>query len=291
MIFDLEESPVFEVIQNNGCLEFLDEGAGTTKNLQVKHLFNRAGSITIGTEDAPYEGTAQITLHGEKENAYVVFDKAIEAGNKAISNTGLIKMYGQQRTARTRLVETANPGDTSIWVPDDEDLGWVQGDFIGLAPTNFIREELDYAEIDSYDASTGEIVLKEALLFRHFGYQTSTEDMYGVDIRGEVALLSRNIKIVGTDVQSWGGQVVTSDNMFDLDDEGEHRKGQMFLDNVEFKNCSQMDSWKAAIRFENALSLKSSVSNCAFHHGLSFGAQVVNSANIEFNNNVWFDFM
>jgi len=57
----------------------------------VKHLFNRAGKITIGeSEEEPYLGTARITLMGEKENAYISVGSAYETGNKAITNTGII---------------------------------------------------------------------------------------------------------------------------------------------------------------------------------------------------------
>ena len=179
MIFDLEDSPVYEVIQNNGCLEFLDEGAGTSKNLNVKHLFNRAGKITIGAGiEFPYQGNAKITLHGEKENAYIVFDRAVEAGNKAISNTGQIQMFGTNRPSRTRLARTAQAGATEIYVETSEDLGWVQGDKLGLAPTNYINTELDYVEIDSYDFATGKIELTEPIFFRHYGRSESTKEMY-----------------------------------------------------------------------------------------------------------------
>jgi len=39
-------------------------------------------------------------------------------------------------------------------------------------------------------------------------------------MRGEVLLLSRNIKVVGEDIESWGAQVVTSDTI-EFDSEGE----------------------------------------------------------------------
>jgi len=85
-------------------------------------------------------------------------------------------------------------------VDTDIDLEWVQGDQIGLAPTNFIRTELDYSEIQSYNPTTGEIILVEPLLFRHFGNSESTDSLYDIDIRGEVVLLSRNVQIFGEDV-------------------------------------------------------------------------------------------
>jgi len=58
-------------------------------------------------------------------------------------------------------------------------------------------------------------------------------------MRGEVLLLSRNIKVVGQDIESWGAQVVTSDTVeFDSEGEMKTRAGHSIIDNVEFFNCS-----------------------------------------------------
>ena len=37
------------------------------------------------------------TLFGEKESDHIVYDNAIEAGNKVIANVGTIKMFGKPR--------------------------------------------------------------------------------------------------------------------------------------------------------------------------------------------------
>lgn len=62
------------------------------------------------------------------------------------------------------------------------------------------------------------------------------------------------------------------------------------MDNVEMYNCSQIDTMKAAIRFEGVTTLSSSVSNSTFHNGLGWGASLVNSANIFMQDNIWFNF-
>ena len=66
-------------------------------------------------------------------------------------------------------------------------------------------------------------------------------------MRAEVMLLSRNIKIKGNDTDAWGCQIVTSDF---VEANKEQRVGRTIMDNVEIYNCSQYDTWKAAIRFE-----------------------------------------
>jgi Right handed beta helix region len=54
-------------------------------------------------------------------------------------------------------------------------------------------------------------------------------------MRGEVMLMSRNIRIVGNDTDKWGCQVVTSDF---VEADGVIRIGRTFMDHVEVYNCS-----------------------------------------------------
>ena len=65
----------------------------------------------------------------------------------------------------------------------------------------------------------------------------STASKYnGVDIRGEVLLLTRNIQIIGSQLDGWGGQVVTSST---LDSNMNVYNGITIMDSVEIYNCSQ----------------------------------------------------
>lgn len=103
-------------------------------------------------------------------------------------------------------------------------------------PTSYESHAVDESFITSYDSSTGEIVLNSTLNYYHFGRSASTADLYnGVDIRGEVMLLTRNVKIQGQDIESWGGQIVTG---FFMEDDGTMRFGETYMDNIEIYNCS-----------------------------------------------------
>lgn len=107
-------------------------------------------------------------------------------------------------------------------------------------------------------------------------------------MRGEVMLLSRNVRIVGNDSEAWGCQVLTSDF---IEGNGEYRMGRTYLDNVEVYNCSQYDTHKAAMRFEGAIKGESLISNCALHHGRGIGVEVRDSENVMLVNNTLFDFV
>ena len=58
-------------------------------------------------------------------------------------------------------------------------------------------------------------------------------------MRGEVLLLTRNINIRGEDIESWGGQIVTSDTV-EINTLGQMavRSGSTIMENVEVYNCS-----------------------------------------------------
>jgi hypothetical protein len=69
---------------------------------------------------------------------------------------------------------------------------------LGFAATGLKHTEAESATILSYNSSTGIVVLTQALEYYHFGSAVSTATNYqGLDMRGEVILLTRNIVIQG----------------------------------------------------------------------------------------------
>ena len=95
---------------------------------------------------------------------------------------------------------------------------------------------MDEFEIKSYNPDSGEIEFTEGGLGYHFGDWKSTHDDYGVDMRAEVALMDRNIKIdaslddIGIALQmAWSCRVLVSD-FFEAD--RTYRAGSIQFDNV-----------------------------------------------------------
>ena len=120
-------------------------------------------------------------------------------------------------------------------------------------------------DIESYNNATGEVTFTDRLKFYHWGQSSSTEDDYnGLDMRGEVILLSRNVRVIGSDEDKWGCNVLTSEMM---QSDGTLRSGQLIFDQVELYNCSQRDTQKAAIRFEGSLTKHQNISNSVVHEG------------------------
>ena len=149
----------------------------------------------------------KIELFGEKDSKAIVYDNAIEAGNKLLANVNILRMFGKKRKQNwTRLLAPAEKGASQITVEKDLDL--VAGDRIGLLPTSYNFTASDDCVVIEYDPATGIVKIDRSrdikvdndatLQFYHWGAEKSTGDEYnGVDMRGEVVILSRNIKIVG----------------------------------------------------------------------------------------------
>ena len=96
-------------------------------------------------------------------------------------------------------------------------------------------------EILSYDPFTGVLKLNKTLDFFHFGAFTSTFADYGVDMRGEVALLNRDIKITRStddmktyEPRPWGCRILVADF---FESNLTYRKGSLNMDNVEVDKC------------------------------------------------------
>lgn len=96
----------------------------------------------------------------------------------------------------------------------EPNLDLVNGDKIGLAATSYNHNTNDLNFVENYDTTTGVITLKTKLNFYHFGAAESTAAAYsGIDMRGEVLSLSRNLKIQGGEETYWGCQILSADIM------------------------------------------------------------------------------
>lgn len=101
MLYDISESPIVNRIEINGRLTFED----TVKDLHLraKYIWVRAGDLIIGNKTNRFQKTAKITLYGEKDLDSILFDYAIEGGNKVLVNTNNLSLYGKLRDNHSRL--------------------------------------------------------------------------------------------------------------------------------------------------------------------------------------------
>lgn len=275
-----------------GCLNF-DNTKSQKFHAEQIHVFG--GKLTVGTSSAPITKKTEIVLYGDYDGQFITMPGAVEAGNKMIANVGQVVMVGANRDRMSRLHAEVFKGSTSATV--DAGLDWVAGDKLGFAPTATQHTHYEVATIASYDIATGALTLTAPLLYYHFGAAASTGANYqGLEMRGEVILLTRNIVIRGDQsANTWNGQFLTMDStVFKPDGTSTTYQGLATLKNVEFYKMGQLNNQHAGLRFEGNKVADNSpafstVENCVIHESAGWGVSVTNSNNISLKNIDVFD--
>jgi cell migration-inducing and hyaluronan-binding protein len=141
------------------------------------------GELAIGSEASPHTRQATITL----TNKVTGEDVMAGMGDRGIMiSGGTLNLHGDRTNTWTKLASTAKAGSTSIEVLNA--AGWRVGDEIVLASTDYDPRQAERRTISTI--SGNKITLDKKLDYMHFGKIT-----FDVDERGEVGLLTRNIKI------------------------------------------------------------------------------------------------
>ena len=234
------EDPKLISLEVNGALTFLNDGTDD-RAIRAHKIWVRAGVLNIGNDTHPYLTNAEVELLGDNTQYFWSFSRAVEIGNKNLVITGDVNMYGSERPiVKMRLLETAYAGENELQLAQNLDLQ--PGEMLGVAATNMRTMDYDECTIETYDANTGIVTCADALEGYHFGDSTDTIDKYEVDMRAEVWLMNKNIKIfastddIGTILQEpWGCQILVSDFR---EPTLVQRIGQLNMDNVQVYNCS-----------------------------------------------------
>jgi len=175
--------PALRSLTVDGKLSFADD---RDIGLETDWIYLRGGELAIGSEAQPYKHNASITLTDTvpNEDINTMGDRGI------LLMGGTLNLHGDRQHTWTKLASTAQRGSAEIQVLDAS--GWRRGDEIVLASTDFNPRQAERRTIVSVRDNT--IKLDRSLEYMHYG-----EITYGVDERGEVGLLTRNIRIQASD--------------------------------------------------------------------------------------------
>ena len=175
------------------------------------------GELEIGTEARPFTHKATITLTNNVKD-----EQLMGMGDRGIMlSGGTLNLHGNRTNTWTKLASTAEAGSNTIEVLDAAQ--WQVGDEIVLASTDYDPRQAERRTIAAISGNT--ITLNQPLEYMHFGKIT-----FDVDERGEVGLLSRNIKVQASEDAAesyFGGHImamVTS---------------KMYVDGVELNRMGQ----------------------------------------------------
>ena len=170
--------PALHGLTINGKLSFADN-----KDLELTTEWVMLhGELEIGTEAKPHTRNATITLTNTipGEDVQSMGDRGI------MLMGGKLSLHGNRKDSWSKLAKTAAAGSTSIEVLNAGD--WKKGDSIVLASTDYDPHQAERRTIASVSGKV--ITLDQKLDYMHYGQVT-----FGVDERGEVGMLSRNIRI------------------------------------------------------------------------------------------------
>jgi hypothetical protein len=175
------------------------------------------GELEVGTEAKPHTRKATITLTDNVPN-----EEMAGMGDRGIMILGgTLNLHGDRTNSWTKLARTAEKGSSSIEVLDAK--GWRVGDQIVLASTDFDAHQAERRAISAIQGNT--LTLDRKLDYMHFGRIT-----FGVDERGEVGMLTRNILIQASpdaDKTLFGGHVMAMVS------------SKMYVSGVEFNRMGQ----------------------------------------------------
>jgi len=257
--------PALNGLTISGKLSFSDEAdlELTTEWIVVR------GELTIGTEANPHTRKATITLTDNVKG-----EELMGMGDRGIMLMGgTLNLHGNRTHTWTKLAKTAEAGSSSIEVLDASE--WQSGDVIVLASTDFNPRQAEVRTIASINGNT--ITLDEPLEYMHFG-----EITFGVDERGEVGLLTRNIKVQASEDAAesyFGGHIMAMPS------------SKMYVEGVELNRMGQhLTLARYPIHWHLVGDAKGQyIKNSAIHDTFSRCVTVHGTHNLRVENNVTYN--
>ena len=236
------------------------------------------GELEIGTEARPHTRKATITLTNNVKDEDIGGMGGANAADRVDRGIlligGTLNLHGDRKNTWTKLANTANAGSISIQVLDAS--GWRVGDEIVLASTDFDPRQAERRTIAAIRGNT--ITLDTKLDFMHFGRIT-----FDVDERGEVGLLTRNIRLQASadagEAPFYGGHVMAMG------------ASRMFVEGVEFNRMGQnLTLARYPIHWHLVGDAKGQyIRNAAIHDTYSRCVTVHGTNNLQIENNVTYN--
>ena len=174
-------------------------------------VMGEGSALQVGTIDAPLAERMTFTLKGTDKTANANGVQGfLSSGTKTIMamNGADLDMHSvsARKTSWTQITETVSAGDTQVRLL--EAPGWEAGDQVVLAPSGYDVRETEELEVASVDGNV--VTFTTPLRYDHYGevQRVAGKDL---DMRAEIGLLSRNIRIRGDENSEdlrFGGHVM-----------------------------------------------------------------------------------
>jgi|GEM_PF-1185256 len=203
-------------IDVGGTLKAINQ-TGSPSNITVEtraiHVLN-GGVLEIGTATTPYTGNCVITLVGNDPTEFI----SSSMGTKFIGamSGGYISIHGSITKSWSQLGASVSAGSNTITLK--ELVNWQVGQEIVIVSSRKDWTELEKRTITNISTNGTTFTLDTPLNFPHSGVvktYTNGTQTWVADLRAEVGLLNRNIKIQGdldTELNGFGGHIMIHNN-------------------------------------------------------------------------------
>jgi len=197
LLMDIDRSPKLKAVLVEGSLLFMPHptDANHQRTFDAMYVFVKGGYMEVGTPKFPYTSKITLTMHGTADDPYIPI-----YGNKVIGvREGILEMHGNERTpAWTVMDKTSEIGDSKITLHTAVD--WKVGEQIAIASTSYKGADVDkryITAIDRTNAAKPILTLDKPLDYKHFAKRETFGANDFIDMRAEVALLTRNVVFRG----------------------------------------------------------------------------------------------
>ncbi|KAE8599477.1 hypothetical protein XENTR_v10017204 [Xenopus tropicalis] len=265
-----------------------------TTVLNATYISIQGGRLIAGKENDPFQGELHIILKGNHSTPEMPLPDGPNQGSKVLGVFGQLDLHGMPRSVyRTKLARTAAEGSQTITLVDAVD--WQAGEEILITTTSYDTWQTETRQIITVSPDMRTITLNASLNYTHIAESYSVANTsWNYTLAADVALLTRNIKIIGQDYPGWyqesfGVRVLVS--TFSMNNV--QYTGSARIENVEFYHSGQLGytdpsdpRFSLAFLYLGEVSRNTSyVQGCSFHQGFSpaIGVFATNGLDIEDN--------
>lgn len=176
-----------------------------------------------------------------------------------------------------RLRKSALQGNNTIQVNMVTD--WNVGDFIAIASTSQNYDQYEKVQITAISSDT--ISFTPALIYNHFGDNVVSTTKGQLDMRAEVILLTRNVKISGDSVGNWGCTIQTI-GYYPIDSNS-YVQGNFKANGLQIEGCGHYNQLYGALAFVdvNQGTEANLITNLTINDSLGISFSATNSKNIK----------
>ncbi|KAM6974364.1 PKHD1 like 1, tandem duplicate 1, partial [Tautogolabrus adspersus] len=269
--------------------------AYNTVVLDAVYISIQGGRMIAGWDDEPFRGQLHIKLRGRHNTPDWLLPAGPNQGSKVLGVFGTLELYGQPHNVyHTKLAATADAGSNKLSLRESVD--WQVGEEIAVSSSSYNAWETEKHKISAVSADGRELTLDQPLTYKHIGETHSVSGTsYSYTLAADVALLTRNIKIIGEEYEemmqeSFGARLLVGTFISD----GITYRGKAQIRNVEFYRSGQ-EGWtdsndpRYSVAFLNLGEVKEDemyIQGCSFHDGFSPAIGVFGTDELKVDDNV-----